>query len=592
MPTRKNLVPHGERKPALSPEARALSAVFDVGQALATTGDHEQLLSNVIKAVQRTVGATAGGFMLFDPVTEELVLQKPAFGVHARDVVEAYRVQLSAGGNAARVFLSREPYLTNDARNDPRMLQRFIERFDARSTLTVPLVLGDQPLGVFHAINKQGGDFTADDAALLSLIAPLLASCLQSAQMYKAIETERRQLSRVMAVHRELTRAVADGQGIEGLCATLQRLLTRPVLVLDALRRPLAASGIPIPGPRAQSALGRALLEGRDVQRARLPMSHRGTLALAAVAIPINDETVGHILVVEEGAELDSIDIKAVEQAALVFALEILKERSAFEAERRVTGDLLGELFGSDLAPAAARRVLATLGVGEQGPWRVARIGFTAADEFAAVADPQMRRVLMETLRGRGIEAPVLPWRKGFIALLDAAASLQLQAPGMLARLRRVLTKATASTRDLQFAVGVGREESSPDRLGWSLETAEQALLAAQRLGTGEQVMFAEELGVYRLLLGGNRREDYQDFMVQTLGALLDPPHQRLLETLETLTRCEFSLRLTARQLGVHENTVKYRLRRITEMVGGDPARGEHRLEIELALKIRHLRMR
>ena len=85
---------------------------------------------------------------------------------------------------------------------------------------------------------------------------------------------------------------------------------------------------------------------------------------------------------------------------------------------------------------------------------------------------------------------------------------------------------------------------------------------------------------------------DYQDFMVQTLGALLDPPHQRLLETLETLTRCEFSLRLTARQLGVHENTVKYRLRRITEMVGGDPARGEHRLEIELALKIRHLRMR
>jgi len=200
--------------------------------------------------------------------------------------VEAYRVPLSAGGNAARVFLSREPYLTNDARNDPRMLQRFIERFDARSTLTVPPVLGDQPLGVFHAINKQGGDFTADDAALLCLIAPLLASCLQSAQLYKAIETERRQLGRVMAVHRELTRAVADGQGIEGLCATLQRLLTRPVLVLDALRRPLAASGIPISGPRAQSALGRALLEGRDVQRARLPMSHRGTLALAAVAIP------------------------------------------------------------------------------------------------------------------------------------------------------------------------------------------------------------------------------------------------------------------------------------------------------------------
>ena len=32
-----------------------------------------------------------------------------------------------------------------------------------------------------------------------------------------------------------------------------------------------------------------------------------------------------------------------------------------------------------------------------------------------------------------------------------------------------------------------------------------------------ERVIFVEELGVYRLLLGGNRQDDYQDFMTQTI---------------------------------------------------------------------------
>ena len=88
--------------------------------------------------------------MRFDAASEELVLQAPAFGVQAEQVVSRYRVRLAEGGNAARVFQSREPTIANDAQHDPRFIQRFVRLFDTRNTITVPLVLNDRTLGIFQ----------------------------------------------------------------------------------------------------------------------------------------------------------------------------------------------------------------------------------------------------------------------------------------------------------------------------------------------------------------------------------------------------------------------------------------------------------
>jgi DNA-binding PucR family transcriptional regulator len=55
---------------------------------------------------------------------------------------------------------------------------------------------------------------------------------------------------------------------------------------------------------------------------------------------------------------------------------------------------------------------------------------------------------------------------------------------------------------------------------------------------------------------------------------------------LRALIEQDFNLAATARELGVHVNTVKYRQQRIGELLQGDPARGGRRLELALALKI------
>jgi len=579
---------------------RPLRAVVAIGSALATTGDHEQLLANVIEAVCRTLGAAAGGFMRYEPATDELVLQNPAFGVHAEGVVGEYRVRVAAGGgNAARVFLSREPYLTNDAARNPRMIQRFIRLFGAHNTITVPLVLGERPVGVFHCINKHDGDFDAEDQALLTVLAPLLASCLQSAQNFKAIELERRKLERTMLVHTELTRSVMRGEGIGPLCVTLQRLLGRPVLVLDALRRPLASAAWDGLKPTSVAAIGAALPDGIGLRRISVTDGRRQRRDLYCIGIRLDDEIAGYMLVGEQGTALDSIDVKALEQAALVFAVEILKERSAFEAERRRTGDLLAELMGENTPSSQVRALLDALGIPGAGPWRVVRIGGLRDADMPqsgehGEADVQWRRALTEILHARGFDAPVLPWTHGFITLLDGEDSERLRDSALLRQIERGLAHALRDTSRPQLAVGVGRPEASAGGLAASLRGAEHALRAARDVANGARIVFVEDLGVYRVLLGGNRAEEHAEFVAQVLGPLFAADRSRrdgrLVDTLRALVAHDFGLAATARALGVHVNTVKYRAQRIGELLQSDPARGTRRLEFELAFKIMDLR--
>ena len=48
----------------------------------------------------------------------------------------------------------------------------------------------------------------------------------------------------------------------------------------------------------------------------------------------------------------------------------------------------------------------------------------------------------------------------------------------------------------------------------------------------------------------------------------------------------DYSVTEAAGRLYVHTNTLKYRLKRIRALLGGDPSRGDLRLQVELALKL------
>jgi hypothetical protein len=78
-------------------------------------------------------------------------------------------------------------------------------------------------------------------------------------------------------------------------------------------------------------------------------------------------------------------------------------------------------------------------------------------------------------------------------------------------------------------------------------------------------------------------------FVVRELGELADRsgPRQRIVETLEAYLGAGSSMARVSRQLGVHENTVAYRIRRAEEILGRRV--DEHQVELQAALRLARL---
>jgi len=583
--------------PSIEPaqDARTIAAVMAVGEAMATTRDHTQMLGSVIDAVCDTIDAAGGGFMRYEAEAEELVLQAPAFGVHAESAVSQYRVPIGEGGNAARVFLSRQPYIANDARHDPRFIQRFVRQFETYNTISVPLVLRDRPIGIFHAINKRSGDFSVADRNLLTSVAPLLAACLQSALMYRAVEAERRQLERAMNTHERLLDAAVGARGPESLCEALQLLLGRPVILLDSLRRPLASVGWSLEPTLIARELGRANL--RDGLVGRVELDHPAA-RLAAVSIPVAGARGGFLVIDETREALDAIDLRAVEQAATLVAIEIFKGRAHAAAQTRAASALLVELFSEGLDPAAAQGLLERLDLSTRGPWRVVLLELAGAD-LAGVEGAihqhgtLLREALERTLGGLRSRARLLHWRAGFVVIAENVIAERLGERSLVRRLQQALDGLDALPCPLSLKLGIGRLEHNPVTLGVSLKSAERAVAAIERLGIRGRVLKFEDMGVYRLLLGANLEDEHSEFVDQVLAPVVAADGGAagtLHATLAVLIEHNFALAASARALGVHLNTVKYRMNQLRDAFGRDPSRGDLRLEIELALKIGQIR--
>ncbi|MBO3745285.1 helix-turn-helix domain-containing protein [Streptosporangiaceae bacterium NEAU-GS5] len=131
-------------------------------------------------------------------------------------------------------------------------------------------------------------------------------------------------------------------------------------------------------------------------------------------------------------------------------------------------------------------------------------------------------------------------------------------------------------------AVGVGDPREDPAQAWESWREAVLALRVAERVDRHGPVARYAGLGVYRLLARQSRAELTETARIATgLGDLA--------ETVETYLDHAGHAQQTATRLGVHRQTLYYRLAKAGQLTGLDLADGEDRLVLHLALKAGHL---
>lgn len=563
-----------------------LAALVDTAGELASMSDPSVVLDAIVRRARALMGTDVAYLTLYDPDHEDTYMRATAGSVSAQFQVVRLDFGAGLGGLVAQ---SRKPYWTADYFEDARFKHtRAIDGAVGDEGLVAicgtPLIVKDEFVGVLFASNRTPRPFTHDEVALLGSLATLAAVTIvqvraveESARNLAALSEATERVSRyaagierAAAAHDRFAEIVLQGGGIDDLTESLTHLLGGWALLLDDEGAPRSVAGAAAPTGDALHTLARTVVDRADGVR----LAHLDD-DVWAIGITAMGEPIGH-LVIGDVSTMDDSDERTVERAAVVTALVLLGERNRAEAHQQQRTDLVAGLVGGHgdpgvLVPAARslgldlreRTCLLAVRRDDGGPTRSLVLAVNAAlGGHALVGEVDGHVVTLVPADEPGSLARGLAHRlsRSHPVTVGAAGPVQESGSALLAHLADAHTEA--------------------------VRTAD-ALVALGRRGDGAS---ATDLGFAGLIVG--TRPEVTAYVDSVLGALIDYDVARgtdLVGTLEAYFLAGASPRHAATRLHVHTNTVAQRLERITRLVGDGWQSPERALELQLALRLRHL---
>jgi signal transduction histidine kinase len=173
-----------------------LALIARVGQIITAGLELDELLDRAADAIHELLGYPNVDIPLLDPEGQQLVIRARG-GQHKRLIRREDRIPLSQGIMGAAIR-ERRTQLVNDVGLDPRYI-RPPGTAGARAELAVPILLGEQALGVLNV--EAGHPFSEDDAQSLQVVADHLAVAIRNARLFERAQAaasleERQRLSR------------------------------------------------------------------------------------------------------------------------------------------------------------------------------------------------------------------------------------------------------------------------------------------------------------------------------------------------------------------------------------------------------------
>ena len=197
---------------------------------------------------------------------------------------------------------------------------------------------------------------------------------------------------------------------------------------------------------------------------------------------------------------------------------------------------------------------------------------------FPEVPPSQVREGIRVAFSTRGLK---LLWR-------IKATDLEIVVPPSLTS-SEVMQALLRELPNTQIQAGGGRTGSGLTGLQRSHSEAHQALIIQQRLTMDVPVAEFGDLGIYRLLFAAEPLPEFAEFHDNTLGLLVAHDaknHSEFVSTLRAFFAANGSPKEASEQLGVHRNTVLYRLGKIAALTGYQLDDAATRLHLQLALSI------
>src|SRR6266513_3474448 len=572
--------------------ARELGFLVRLAQAAASTQKPDELLALIIRETTTAMGTDVCSLYLLMPSGRELLLTATN-GLNENMVG---KVKMKVGeGITGFVAESRSPAVVADVSRDPHW--KWVPGLDEdrfHSMLSVPIESGPRLVGVLNAQAAELREFSAGDIDFLRAIAGQVAGILERSELQRRLEAQLSEIQMSHDIHERFTKLSLEGAGIKSILEAVGALAGGPAALYSPDGHRVRGVGVPSDGmpPRLHVPGAVSQAGAREVRIS----AGRPARPIDLVPVRAGADVLGLLAVGLDARAADSQGrVRALEHGSTVLALEMSKERAAAEVERRLRGDLVEELLAGGLDDAEAERLARQAErLGHRLPARAWVVVLEPDDDKTEAAlaprgqQDRLDAALSGLIRSRLPGALTLVRSASAVFLVPDELAADLPAVEKLAA--QVLSAATPVMKPGSASVGIGNLANGVGELARSHVEARQALRLTRRTGSRGRVASYRSLGAFRLLLEVQSPDALRRFVNELLGPLLEYAQSRdtpLLETLEALSAARWVRRAAARHLGIHINSMSYRVERIQSLTGLQLDDPETRVAISIALRAR-----
>jgi hypothetical protein len=398
----------------------------------------------------------------------------------------------------------------------------------------------------------------------------------------------------LFALANTIAAMVGGATAIEDLQARVIAYSTLPDQPIDETRRQ-GILGRQVPdlpdNAEAYASLFRATGSVRlpGAVTANEPGEPAGAVGLArlAVAVRAGAEPLGSIWVIDATGSLDGAAAAELERAADIAALQILRARSVADLARAQRAVLLHRLLDGD---ADARLVAAQLGLDPAGPF----VALAFQPQFGPAGDELRLNRLVDLVamacdaHQSGTECVAIGTTVYTLFFGGALGDTQLI--GIEAMAARLVARATMAMH-INLRASVGTRVTSVETIGRSRRDADLVLLLTDDARADDPAVVSARNVRSRLSLLelGQVMRDTPRLFSTPAQQVLDLDKRSGTEyaaTLRTYLDCGRDSARTAALLSVHQNTLRYRLRRARDLFGIDLDDADDTLTLWLSLRV------
>lgn len=416
-------------------------------------------------------------------------------------------------------------------------------------------------------------------------------------------------LERIEKVHEKLMGVMLESKGLNEVLNIIQENIKNPVILSlsmsdeilgeygdlnDSVKKELANEvRIFYESNGGQDRFKRlnedkVLVGGKYVDRMVMP-------------IMLKDQVHGHIFAWATNMPLGGFDLAIIESASTTIALSILQELSVKEVELRYRSDFFDDLVSPDAKrkrKAMDRARYFNLKEDDYYLIEVMSIKlkdqeFTDKDlEFDTYGDYMSTFVksIEDLLNYYNLEGIVSTKVSGIQILLGFpdTKNIDKKINNFNERLKETFY---SRYKNMDLKVGVGRVYKHLDNVHRSFLDAVRTIRIGKSV-TNKEIVTYDELGIFKILSQDYLNDELEDFYNSTIKSLVDYDSKKttdLIPTLESYFKNNGNLTKISKDLYTHYNTVLYRIGRINEITGMNLDDPHHRLNLEIALKIKEL---